>query len=1579
MFCMRLLLNFILLHFIFATPQINLHYTEWISESENNTLFQLNCLRVPASIDKANVSREIISYCMNDLSSKFHIENNNIFPKFTFVELLKQNITSQQLYIWLAPINIVERYQFYLNQLSTYNDKSLETQIFYNCTLPRFGSTCQYEIIYYNQNHLSLYEIIHDYYHTYKYNPTNFTCYSHLQCNRGPFPACLDWSEICNGQLDCLDSEFDEEHCWQLEINQCNDNEYQCTNGQCIPQSFFRDDSNTPDCVDGSDEPFVLTSQLSKCSTDEPSFECEERTCQATFLTTSCWRQRGDLLLQAIYSTKDNSTSEQCWSAFKCILKVPSSDEKYCSTICQKSTCLKIIQNTCPDMFYIPNFPIFFRNIYMAHTKNDSLIFATGNFTFPYVCYNNSRYDEYFSDQTKILFKNRTCFRPSLSRQHLFPFYSWTLQYFPSLYQLFDQLKKYNTFINYTSEICNRTNMYQCVNSSKCISVNHFMDGNLDCPQKDDEDIMQINSINMAKFLKNHFKCNISNKYLHHWYVQDGYCHCPVYYSDWCEDEHFDINYAVQNISFQSICNGFTQLIPINIEGTNETDETECQQWPCNNIYTHCDDIWHCPNGEDEIGCDLSSTLNCFKDHHKCVSPDTNQLICLPVEKANDGKIDCLGATDEPIVCKTIDRLNIIYKFYCDNKIFNQCNDWLTLCDGIRDCDHGEDEQFCVKNRTNTPLYESICASPYSSVRSAAEQFLCQATKYKRIQLNKYFSLDEMSKTLQDQTKIVTNSIFSSSSIMQISYQHKPRCHRGFDLRVWLNDATNLTTNTCLCPPSFYGDQCQYQNQRVSLTVRFQAFSDSWSTIFAIIISLIDDSDERIIHSYEQITYLSIRDCKVKFNIYLLYATQPKDPTKNYAIHIDIYEKISLNYRGSLLFQLTFPFLPVHRLAFIVGIPQKNEKIQSCSNSPCVNGKCIIYSNNVQNASFCQCNQGWSGRYCTIPHTCTCSSDSIYVGVSTYNRSVCVCPINKFGYQCLLIDTICQMNNNLTCQHDGKCIPADDYTILNKKFQCICPKGYMGDRCEIVDNKIILSFDNNIVLSQSIFIHFIEIINNDKPKRTTTFRTIPFIQNSLIIYRSRPFHLVFIELYNKIYYLAIIQKTSKQSTTINTMINPSDRCLHINELFNETIVKMHALRRIKYYHLPCQRYSSNFSCFYDDVYICLCYDYRQQRLANCFEFDHNMKFDCFGQSVCENQGQCFQDSPDCPERSTCICRPCFYGAQCQFSSTGFGLSLDAIIGYHIQPHINLVNQPNLVKISFVLSIIFIVVGLINGILSLITFKSRSICEIGCGFYLLSSSITTLLTTFIFGLKFCILLLAQMTIISNRLFLQIQCLSLDFLLRVCLNMDQWLNAFVAIERTVTIIKATNYNKKNSIQIAKIVIVFLLIFIISTNIYDPIYRRLIDEENEDDKRLWCIALYPSNLQVFNSIIHTFHFLTPFVINLVSVFILITKISRQQSNIHTNRTYIEYLKKNMREHTHLFIAPVILVILGIPRLIISFVSKCMKSTNDAWLFLIGYFMSFIPPLLTFVIFILPSKFYKQELHKSLISFRTIIQRYL
>jgi hypothetical protein len=448
------------------------------------------------------------------------------------------------------------------------------------------------------------------------------------------------------------------------------------------------------------------------------------------------------------------------------------------------------------------------------------------------------------------------------------------------------------------------------------------------------------------------------------------------------------------------------------------------------------------------------------------------------------------------------------------------------------------------------------------------------------------------------------------------------------------------------------------------------------------------------------------------------------------------------------------------------------------------------------------------------------------------------------------------------------------------------------------------------------------------------------------------------------------------------MIKPSDRCPNITELFNSTFIEWHLLRRIKYYHLPCQNQSLNLSCFHDDVHLCLCYSFGQRRLADCFIFDHNMTFDCSGHSECENGAQCLEDDRECPTRSMCICPSCFYGRRCQFSTSGFGLSLDAILGYHILPNVSFIHQPFIIKMSLALTIIFIVAGFINSILSMMTFKNKLVREVGVGLYLLCSSITTLVTMIMFGLKFLILLLAQMTIISNKSFLSFQCHSIDFVLKICLNMDQWLNACVAVERAVTAIKTIRFVKKKSKQTAKLVIIILLIIIIVTSIHDPIYRSLVDEVSNDDdniKRTWCIISYGPILQVYDYIIHIFHFFGPFLVNLISSIILIKTKSRQQLNIQTQRNYKEILREQYRQHRNLLTAPVVLVTLKVPRLILTFVSKCMKSTNDSWLFLVGYFMTFIPYMITFIIFILPSKFYKKEFQKSVHQLRSIVQRYL
>ncbi|CAF4719062.1 unnamed protein product [Rotaria socialis] len=114
---------------------------------------------------------------------------------------------------------------------------------------------------------------------------------------------------------------------------------------------------------------------------------------------------------------------------------------------------------------------------------------------------------------------------------------------------------------------------------------------------------------------------------------------------------------------------------------------------------------------------------------------------------------------------------------------------------------------------------------------------------------------------------------------------------------------------------------------------------------------------------------------------------------------------------------------------------------------------------------------------------------------------------------------------------------------------------------------------------------------------------------------------------------------------------------------------------------------------------------------------------------------------------------------------------------------------------------------------------------------------------------------------------------------------------------------------------------------------VYRRIIDEQNDDEKRTWCIVTYPRGVTVYNSIVQTFHFLAPFMINVVPAVILIATKSRRQTAVQTRRTYRELLQAQFQQHQYLFTGPVLLVILGLPRLIMSFVLKCMKSKNDAW----------------------------------------------
>jgi hypothetical protein len=319
--------------------------------------------------------------------------------------------------------------------------------------------------------------------------------------------------------------------------------------------------------------------------------------------------------------------------------------------------------------------------------------------------------------------------------------------------------------------------MYQCINSSKCISIYRLLDTVDDCPYADDENITLINTPDIIKKLdETHFKCRTSGKYISRSLVNNVHCNCPPFLFIWCEDEDQNIIHLYKNIVFQHICDGFVDRSPVLITGRNETDETECEQWECNNIYTRCNNVWNCLNGADEAGCVSSSTLNCSSKQHLCVSPTINQFMCLPIEKANDGNVDCLGATDEPELCgtraQTTSNIRVNQDFYCTNTNSYPCINHGELCNGYNYCEHGDDEQFCM-NRTVDGCDLGFEQSDFffSDIR----KFLCAYRVPSRYWNMIYFTLDRMIEPIADPAKNIENTMLLSSSIVQVFDQYKSR------------------------------------------------------------------------------------------------------------------------------------------------------------------------------------------------------------------------------------------------------------------------------------------------------------------------------------------------------------------------------------------------------------------------------------------------------------------------------------------------------------------------------------------------------------------------------------------------------------------------------------------------------------------------------------------------------------------------------------------------------------------------------------------------------------------------------------
>jgi hypothetical protein len=166
-------------------------------------------------------------------------------------------------------------------------------------------------------------------------------------------------------------------------------------------------------------------------------------------------KKREALLMKAMFSIKDNSTSEECWSATRCMFDRLYSEEPSHHKLCTEDSCLKTFLGTCPEILYIPNYPILFGDTYIAVEKSH-LKEMVNNLDFHfYICYSHySHYDASLNIISKIQFNNRTCFKDD----HFGPIFylkgeTRIIKYYKLINATYIRLNKYRYFFNYTSTV----------------------------------------------------------------------------------------------------------------------------------------------------------------------------------------------------------------------------------------------------------------------------------------------------------------------------------------------------------------------------------------------------------------------------------------------------------------------------------------------------------------------------------------------------------------------------------------------------------------------------------------------------------------------------------------------------------------------------------------------------------------------------------------------------------------------------------------------------------------------------------------------------------------------------------------------------------------------------------------------------------------------------------------------------------------------------------------------------------------------------------------------------------------------
>ncbi|CAF4037537.1 unnamed protein product, partial [Rotaria sp. Silwood2] len=876
-------------------------------------------------------------------------------------------------------------------------------------------------------------------------------CYMTLECDYGLL--CLDWRDICDGVQQCMLG-LDEENCDKLEFNECENDEYRCMNGMCIPEEYFLDGEF--DCLDWSDK--IQYYDDKNCTIEEASVQCDDRICPPN--QWSCGD--GQCILDRFYfqispktefqcrsrreqyficetnlfpslwtipngrcyegwgyeelNMNNHTNHEQCQYLLKCALS--SGAEKHCP--CEYiAVCAHQIDATC---------------------SSDYIQYPQAGILAPYVLFFYDRKKDLFTLSPSHILINGTIkckgiltnITAVLSR-HTFTLYQLeqTLCREANYESLLGDHSYYQhchhislTFNNHSyssSDVCNE--------SKECISTYRIKDRFINCMDEMDEILREDENINECRDWwicpQEQWQCD-SGQCIDERWVLDGEWDCAD-----ASDEN--------NLFSRSIPDRNLQLVQLDVLRRRFIEL---------NVLIPFSTI-----------CNLTTEFPCFPVNVSIsLSNLTFNQSCISQHKIGDGHIDCYGAIDERNtleVCHqptmlgynfkcmsthqcipywrhcSIDRCNTTSddRFWCDlwqnSSSCDEISDSVCFngtcvkkgrCNRIPQCYFGEDEYMCD--------YESI--SNWINIPYRKEKHVTGKNVAQKLRLIQFPINAKVTKSIKHSSSVTqttpTTTISSNTTSSFIAYW----CNRGVGIEMYNNSIA------CFCPPQYYGDKCQFHADRIILLLHLNLSQpiytvDSEIQIVLKMVVLFLFKNEIIMNHLFHVRPVAEIFVYTKKMIHFLYSRSSQSLQHKreryfnqsniinhhpYSIRIEMYERKDTGEPELMAvwqYPVYFDYLPVFHLAKVLRLTKLNLNKNTCSSNPCNQNQQCQQLLNEKYKYICLCKSNFGGENCSIEdRLCIndyCAFGSLckpnYRGLLAGNQlPYCICSFSRFGEQC---------------------------------------------------------------------------------------------------------------------------------------------------------------------------------------------------------------------------------------------------------------------------------------------------------------------------------------------------------------------------------------------------------------------------------------------------------------------------------------------------------------------------------------------------------------------------------------------------